>query len=138
MRKRIWVGCLVVAAFFLMGVPPVGAGPWRHKRCPPPASYSRWTYWAAGAKRLSVLCHHRPVYQYPSDFYSYLPPSYILLPYRCPPVGPAQFYGELHAARAAASPGGLVLPAAPAAPQPSGPEPLPPPTRRPDTSPEGP
>jgi hypothetical protein len=86
----------------------VQAGPLsflRHGRhhCPKPA-YSKWNYWAAGVTRWSTLIHHHPYYEYPSDRYSHLPATYVILPYACPPVAPQEFYEVLHQERRALAP----------------------------------
>jgi hypothetical protein len=87
--RRLAVAALVIAAGVVCA-PTARAGPlwnWLHG-CPQP-DYSPVRYWAPAVARAHDEIHGPKISVYPPDRHPEIPPTFEVLPYRCPPVAPA-------------------------------------------------
>jgi hypothetical protein len=83
------VGTLILAAG-LMPATTARAGPvwdWIHG-CPPP-DYSPFRYWTPAAARIHDRIHGPKISVYPPDRRPEIPPTFEIIPYKCPATDPA-------------------------------------------------
>ncbi len=90
--RRLTIAALLLAAA-LLPAGPARAGSllaWlHHDDCPAP-SYTPFRYWTPGLARVSDCVHGPTIDVYPPDTHPEVPPTFIILPYHCPAVPPAE------------------------------------------------
>jgi hypothetical protein len=109
------VGLLSAGVLLVASVLPAGALAGEEHTPPgcPPASYSKWHYWAPGTVRLYWHCHDATLSVYPP--HPPYPPRYLDVRFPCPAVDPALLPRNL-----ALTPGPAAATPSPAAPSGTG------------------